>query len=144
MTRNNPLKFFLLASVLVCSGCLSDPVEQPQKMGGVRNSPATEGTLADLLVSGGASYVNITTLTTTLVKTGAGALHTVCVNGEGVSGTIELDDALTNTTPIIGKITLPSTITGVDPFCMTYDVAFTVGLSVTTAVAATNDTISFR
>jgi hypothetical protein len=81
----------------------------------------------------------ITTQTTTLLKTGAGVLHSVTINKPVATGTIELDDAITNTNPF-AIITTP---TGPFPLTLIYDVEFTTGLSVTTGTASQDITISF-
>jgi hypothetical protein len=80
----------------------------------------------------GYNYARMTAAATLLVKTGAGILHAIIINTPVASGTIEFDDALTNTTPIIGKITLPGTLLSDGPKMATYDVAFSTGLSITT------------
>lgn len=86
------------------------------------------------------AYSNITTQTTTLLKTGPGILHSVTFNKPIATGTIELDDAITNTSPIIGTITTP---TGPFPVTLIYDVEFKVGLSITTGTANQDITIAF-
>ncbi len=86
------------------------------------------------------TYTNITSQTTTLVKTGPGILHSVTFNKPTATGTVELDDALTHTTPKIGTITTP---TGPFPVTLLYDVEFTVGLSITTGTADQDITIAF-
>lgn len=86
------------------------------------------------------NYVAITTETTTLVKTGAGVLHSITFNKPVATGTVEIDDAITNTTPIIGTITSP---TGAQPVTLTYDLQFTNGLSITTGTAAQDITVSY-
>ncbi len=91
---------------------------------------------------GGYNYTRVTTAATTLVKTGPGILHAVIVNTPTATGTIELDDALTNTTPIIGKMLMPTT--AANPFTVVYDVAFSTGLSVTVAVATVDATIVWK
>lgn len=90
----------------------------------------------------GYNKTNITTGTTTPIKTGAGVLHSITVNKLVASATIELDDALTQTSPF-GIITLPGTITALAPFTVIYDVAFTTGLSITTS-GATDITVSWK
>lgn len=82
----------------------------------------------------------ITTQTTTLVKSGAGFLYSITLNKPVATGTIELDDALTNTAPF-GIITTP---TSPQPVTLTYNVAFSTGLSITTAVASQDITVSYR
>jgi hypothetical protein len=84
----------------------------------------------------------VTTAATTLIKTGPGVLHAVVVNKPTSTATLELDDALTNTTPIIGLHgAYPASIA---PFTVVYDVAFTTGLSVTVGVATIDATIVWR
>jgi len=90
---------------------------------------------------GGYNYTRVTTAATTLVKTGAGVLHAVAVNTPTSTSTIELDDALTNTTPIIGKMLFAAAI---PPFTVVYDVAFSTGLSVTVGVATVDATIIWK
>ncbi len=90
---------------------------------------------------GGYNYTRVTTAATTLVKTGPGVLHAVVVNTPTSTGTIELDDALTNTTPIIGKMLFAAAI---PPFTVVYDIAFSTGLSVTVAVATVDATIVWK
>lgn len=94
----------------------------------------------DNAVPVGWTYKNITTQTTTLVKTGAGFLHSITINKPVATGTIEIDDAITNTTPIIGTITTP---TGPFPVTLIYDVAFNVGLSITTGTASQDITVAY-
>ncbi len=83
------------------------------------------------------SYKYITTQTTTLVKTGAGFLHSITYNGATSGCTIELDDAVTQTGPF-AIITTPAS-----PVTVIYDIAFTVGLSITTAVHNPDITVSY-
>lgn len=81
----------------------------------------------------------ITTNTTTLVKTGKGVLHSITFNKPVATGTVELDDAITNTNPF-AIITVPASP---QPVTLVYDVEFTTGLSITTAVAAQDITVSY-
>lgn len=93
--------------------------------------PAALG-VQGVVTIGGYNYSRMTTAATLLVKTGPGILHAIIINTPVASGVIEFDDALTNTTPIIGKITLPGTLLSDGPKMATYDVAFSTGLSITT------------
>jgi hypothetical protein len=93
-------------------------------------------------VSAGFTYTHITTATTTAaIKTGAGVLHTLCVNSLGtVASAITVDDALTATTPTIAVINSLALLG-----CVTYDVAFNTGLTiVTTGTVAPDVTVSWR
>lgn len=81
--------------------------------------------------------------TSAAVKSGKGNLHSVTVNACVASATITLDDALTATTPTMAVITCPSTITSLAPFTLTYDIAFTTGLTVVQS-GNTDITVSYR
>ncbi len=98
-----------------------------------------EGTVA----LGGYQYTHMTTATTTQIKTGPGILHAICVNTLVGSATIEFDDQTSHAAPVMGILTLPSTITGVDPFQVHYDCTFNTGLSITTS-GATDLTIIWK
>lgn len=92
-------------------------------------------------VTGGNTYTNITTATTTTIKSGAGVLHTVCVNSLGTvaSSTTIYDNTAGSGTKIATLNTLA--LLG----CQTYDVAFSTGLTVvTTGTIAPDVTISSR
>lgn len=88
------------------------------------------------------NYVNITAAapTTTLVKTGAGFLHSITFNKPAATGVVKIDDAITDTTPIIGTITTPA---NPQPFTVVYDIAFSTGLTIVTSTAAQDITISY-
>lgn len=90
----------------------------------------------------GYNYTNITSATTTLVKTGAGILHAIVVNTGVASATIELDDALSHITPKIGTITCQASTVG-NPVTATYDIQFNTGLSITTS-GATDITVVWK
>lgn len=85
------------------------------------------------------NYTNITTDATTLVKSGKGILHTICVNTPAATETIQAYDALTAVAPTIGKITEFASAPG----CITYDINFTTGLTIVTATAAGDITVSW-
>ena len=76
------------------------------------------------------NYTNISTATTTLIKTGKGILHSIVVNTTA-AGTIKIEDALTDTTPSIG-ILKASVAEGT----YLYDVSFLTGLNIVTAGAS--------
>jgi hypothetical protein len=90
---------------------------------------------------GGNSYNNITTATTTTVKSGAGTLAKIIINQTGtVSSTATIWDSLTGSGNKIGTLDTLGSIGSV-----AYDVAFSTGLTiVTTGTAAPNLTISYR
>lgn len=83
---------------------------------------------------------NITTQTTTLVKTGAGFLYAIVFNKPVATGTVEYDDAITNTNSM-GIVTSP---TGVLPFTLKINAQFLTGLSITTGTASQDITVIYR
>jgi hypothetical protein len=86
-------------------------------------------------------YLNIVLAapTTTVVKSGAGILHTVCINTPAATGTIAIYDNTSATAPLIGTITA---FASTNP-CFTYDAAFTKGLTIVTSTAANNITVTY-
>lgn len=86
----------------------------------------------------GYTYGHISTDTTTTLKSGAGVLHTICVNSVGAASTITVDDATSATTPTV------AVLSGATLGCYTYDVAFSTGLTIVTAVAAPDLTVAYR
>lgn len=91
---------------------------------------------------GGYNYTHLAATATTLVKTGPGILHAIVVNTP-VAGTIEADDALTNTTPVIAILTI-GTATAMAPFSAIYDVEFSTGLTIKITTGASDVTIVWR
>jgi len=88
----------------------------------------------------GFSFTNIATQTTTIIKTGAGVLHTVCVNTPAATGTIQMYDNTAGSGTKIGLITSFASVSG----CFTYDAAFSIGLTVVTATASPDITVTWR
>lgn len=89
------------------------------------------------------AYKNITTATTTVVKGTNGLLHSITVNTEVASATITVYDNTAASGTKIATITLPSTITGINPFTLVLDVGFTTGLTVVTS-GATDLTVAYK
>lgn len=85
-------------------------------------------------------YKNITSQTTTLVKTGAGFLHSITFNKPAATGTVKIDDAITDTTPVVGTITVPASP---QPLTLIYDINFTVGLTIVTGTADQDITVAY-
>lgn len=81
----------------------------------------------------------ITGTATTLVNNGTCVLHSITINNPVATGTIELDDAITHTNPF-AIVTVPATPM---PVTLFYDVICQTGLSITTATAASNITVSW-
>lgn len=85
------------------------------------------------------SYVNITGQATTTVKSSGGILHTVCINTPAATETITIYDNITGHGTKIGTATVYAST---NP-CLTYDVAFSTGLTIVTATASSDITVSY-
>lgn len=94
-----------------------------------------------LVEEGGHSFAHISTATTTTVKSGAGYLHTLSVNGLGtVASTTTVYDNTAGSGTVIAVI---NTLAGQESYV--YDVAFATGLTiVTTGTVAPDITVSYR
>lgn len=84
-------------------------------------------------------YLNITGQATTTVKSGSGILHTICVNTPAATETITIYDNTAGSGTKIGTVTVYATT---NP-CLTYDVNFTIGLTLVTATASSDLTVSY-
>ena len=90
----------------------------------------------------GWKYQNITLAapTTTAIKSGAGVLHSITFNKPVATGTVTLYDNTAGSGTVIGTITVPASPL---PMTLVYDVVFNTGLTVVTATAASDITISY-
>jgi hypothetical protein len=91
----------------------------------------------------GSLFNNITTATTTTVKSGKGILHKLIFNTYVASATVTIYDNTAASGTKIGTLTLPSTITSDTPICLPYDLQFSTGLTLVTS-AATDITVIYR
>lgn len=89
------------------------------------------------------SFANITSGTTTNVKSGSGTLSKITINTLIAAATITIYDNTAASGTKIGTITLQSTITGSDPVTLTYDISFATGLTIVTS-GSTDLTVSYR
>jgi hypothetical protein len=89
------------------------------------------------------SFLNITGQATTTLKSGTGILHTITVNtaAAGAAETVTIFDSLSGSGTKIGTITVPSSAV---PVTLTYDVQFATGLTIVTATASGDLTVSFK
>lgn len=87
------------------------------------------------------AYANITTDTTTTLKSGAGVLHAITINNPAATETVTIYDNTSATGTKIGTITVPASPV---PVTLTYDVAFATGLTIVTATAASDITVSYK
>ena len=84
-------------------------------------------------------YKNITDQSTTTVKSGSGIIHTICVNTPAATETITIYDNTAASGTKIGTITVYASI---NP-CLTYDINFITGLTIVTATASSDLTVSY-
>lgn len=77
--------------------------------------------------------------TTTVVKTGIGILHTVTFNNPVATCVAIIYDGIDATGPI-ASVTIPANPM---PVTLTYDAAFTVGLTIVTTTAASDITVTY-
>lgn len=87
------------------------------------------------------NYLNITGDATTLVKTGAGVLYAITLNNPTATEVITIYDSLTATGTKIGTITIPASQM---PVTLQYTAAFNIGLTIITATATSDITITYR
>jgi hypothetical protein len=109
----------------------------------VRVGVSTPTTNTGVNIPNSQNYTDIATGTTTVVKSGAGFLHTITVNTYVASATIKIYDNTAGSGTTIANIALPSTITGDAPTTLTYDVGFSTGLTIVTS-GATDVTATWR
>lgn len=91
----------------------------------------------------GQLFSNITSATTTTVKSGTGILHRIIVNTLIGSATITVYNNTAGSGSKIATIALPSTITSDQPFELSYDLFFSTGLTIVTS-GATDLTVTYR
>lgn len=90
----------------------------------------------------GYSFVNITAAapTTTVVKTGAGILHSITFNTPVATAVVTVYDNTAASGTKIGTFTIPASPM---PVTLMYDAAFGTGLTITTATAASDITVTY-
>lgn len=86
-------------------------------------------------------YLNIVLAapTTTVVKSGSGILHAICINTPAATGTITIYDNTAASGTKIGTITA---FASTNP-CFTYNAYFATGLTIVTATAANDITVTY-
>lgn len=88
------------------------------------------------------SYTNITSATTTTVKSGAGFLHLIMINAAVASATITIYDNTSAAGTKIATITMPATLLS-SQIVLRFDVSFSTGLTIVTT-GAEDLTVSWR
>lgn len=90
------------------------------------------------------SYAHITATGSALIKNGPGFLYAIVFNTPVATSVVQYDDnntASRNATAAIGTITVG---TGPQPFTLPINLAFSTGLAITTATAASDITVVYR
>jgi hypothetical protein len=85
------------------------------------------------------TYTHISTDATTQIKSGPGIMHTLCVNSPAATETITIYDSLTGSGSIMAVVTLTASTQS----CFAYDIAFGTGLTIVTAIAAGDLTVTW-
>lgn len=90
----------------------------------------------------GYNFVNITAdaPTTTVVKSGAGVFHTLVLNKPVATETISMYDGPASGGIVIGTITVPASP---QPVTLHYDASFVTSLTIVTATAASDITVTY-
>jgi len=87
------------------------------------------------------SYQNITGQATTVVKSSAGMLHRITFNNPVATEVITIYDNTAASGTKIGTITIPASP---QPVSLAYNVEFWTGLTIVTATASSDITVSFK
>ncbi len=82
--------------------------------------------------------------TTTTVKSGAGRFHKLCINKAAANGVITIYDNTAASGTLIATITQPAALLSSGINCAEYDLAFGTGLTIVTATAAQDITVTYR
>lgn len=91
------------------------------------------------------SYLNISTQTTTTVKSGVGFLRRIVIPTQVASATVKIyDNTAGSGTVIMDTLTLPATLLNDGPMVVDFDCSFTVGCTVVTAGATMSVTVIYR
>lgn len=90
------------------------------------------------------AYTNITTQTTTTIKSGAGLLHNIIINTPVASAVVTVYDNTAGSGTLIGTFTLPATLLSSGPISVLLDLKFVTGLTIVTSGATMNITVGTR
>lgn len=107
-------------------------------------STATQAVSSPASATGGYSFLNIVAgQATTVVKSGAGTLHSIILNSAATAtNTTTIYDNTAASGTLIGK---PAVTTATVPTTLVYDIAFGTGLTIITATANGGDmTICYK
>jgi hypothetical protein len=86
-------------------------------------------------------FLNITGQATTVVRTGNGMLHSITFNKPVATETVAIYDGSAASGTLIGTITVPASP---QPVTLLYDVGYGTSLTIVTATASSDITVSYR
>jgi len=78
--------------------------------------------------------------TTTVIKSGSGILHSITFNKPVATGVITIYDNTAGSGTKLGTITIPA---NPQPMTLIYDLTFSTGLTIVTATAAQDITVTY-
>lgn len=90
------------------------------------------------------SQITAAAPTATVVKSGAGRLHKICINTPAANAVVTVYDNTAASGTVIAILTQPAALLSSGANCAEYDLAFGTGLTVNTATAAQNITVTYR
>lgn len=93
-----------------------------------------DGTFGTQVFTAGYKFQNITSNTTTVVKTGAGILKRLVFNKFVALGVVTIYDNTSAAGTVIGTSTLPVSLLASNGV-LTYDISFATGLTIVTSVS---------
>lgn len=89
------------------------------------------------------NFTNITTQTTTVVKSGSGTLEKIIVNTPLANGTITIYDSYAAVGTKVGTVTFPASLTSSGPVCVDYNVQCDEGIVIVTGSANLDLTVVY-
>lgn len=124
-------------------GSIFNGTSWDRRYSGAGSAAAGAGLGAAAVEESGRTFSNITSATTTTVKSGKGNLHAIIINTPVASGTITMFDNTAGSGTKIATITNPVSLLGMGPISAVYDIAFATGLTIVTT-GAQDITVSYR
>ena len=90
------------------------------------------------------NHITAAAPTATVVKSGAGRLHKICINTPAANAVVTVYDNTAASGTVIAILTQPAALLSSGVNCAEYDLAFGTGLTVNTATAAQDITVTYR
>lgn len=96
------------------------------------------------LIGNGYTYQNITTQTTTTLKSGSGLLKKIIINTPVALGVITIYDNTAASGTKIGTLTLPAALLSTGATSLDFGINFTTGLTIVTSGATMDITAVYK